>query len=125
MSSRRLSRLAVCTLASDTPITKNRSQLLGGKQNKILAELAYALTIEKTDELRGPGIAYRAVERRAHRQRIGSVQKDAGKLGERTLHPFKNDSVWQINDVEDHNGVGGQKIIFHRWRRFRSPRQWR
>ena len=76
--------------------------------------------IEKADELGGPGVAHRAVESLAHRQRIGSAHKNAGKFGKRPLDGFQNDDslcrsqkngIWQVNDVEHYNGIGSKEVV--------------
>ena len=89
----RLSRLAVCTLASDTPITKIEVSCSGEIRSISFAEVDQSLVVEKTNQLRCPRITDCAVERLAHRHRIRRAAEKTGKFRKQTLRTFQDDGI--------------------------------
>ena len=107
----RRSRLAVCTLASDTPITKIEVSCSGeikpiSSQRSVKVRL---LRKPMGSAARGSPTALSSASPTA--TALGVPHKNADKFGKGALDGFQKNGIWQINDVEHHNGIGRKEVV--------------
>ncbi len=113
MSVMRLSRLAVCTLASDTPMTKIEVSCSGEIRSMSSQRSIRASLLRKSinSDARGSPIALSSAS--PHCDRIGRAAEEAGKFCKRALLSFQNNDIRQIGNVEDYRGTGRKEVVFH------------
>ena len=119
MSSMRLSRLARLHIGKrQSPMTKIEVSCSGEIRSMSLQRSVRLLLVEKIDQLRGPRIADRAVEGLSDRDRIRRAAEEPRKVRKGALRAlperrpaFLQNANSQINDVEDHDGIGGKEIV--------------